>query len=145
MSRAILEIRYDKRPKLFKPPFAYLLGGEITVQVGKATGIGGRNQEFALASAPYIREDPRGKKNADLLKNVVIASVDSDGTDGPSLDAGGIVDGWTFDRIEEQGIDLAAELENHNSNYVMRKLGDAIYTGARGTNIQDLRIVYISN
>jgi len=145
MSRAILEIRYDKRPKMFKPPFAYLLAGEITVQVGKATGIGGRNQEFALASAPYIREDPRGKKNKDLLKNVVIASVDSDGTDGPSQDAGGIVDGWTFDRIEEQGINLAAELENHNSNYVMRKLGDAIHTGARGTNIQDLRIVYISN
>ncbi len=144
MSRAILEIRYDKRP--YKPPFAYIIGGEITVEVGKATGIGGRNQEFALASAPYIREDPRAKKNKDIpLKNVVIASVDSDGTDGPSSDAGGIVDGWTFDRIRELGIDLDIELKNHNSNYVMRKLGDAIHTGAQGTNIQDLRIVYISN
>jgi len=136
MSRAILEIRYDKRP--YKPPFAYIIGGEITVEVGNATGIGGRNQEFALASAVIIRE-PRNKRE----KNVVIASVDSDGTDGPTEDAGGIVDGYTMDRIEELKLDFDVELRNHNSNYVLRELGDAIHLGVRGTNVQDLRIIYI--
>ena len=136
MSRAILEIRYDMRP--FKPPFAYIIGGEITVEVGKATGLGGRNQEFALSSAKIIRE-PRNKRE----KNVIIVSVDSDGTDGPTEDAGGIIDGYTMDRIEELKIDFDSELSNHNSNYVLRELGDAIHIGVRGTNVQDLRVIYI--
>jgi len=65
--------------------------------------LGGRNQEFALASALYIGGS----------KRIVVASVDSDGTDGPTEVAGGIVDGCTVERAREVGVDLAAELGNH--------------------------------
>jgi glycerate-2-kinase len=47
-------------------------------------------------------------------------------------------------RAREVGIDVALELRNHNSNYALQKLGDAVYTGIQGTNVQDLRVVYIS-
>lgn len=132
MANCAWEIADFNRP--FEPPFAYLLGGELTVKVGGATGRGGRNQEFALASAQHIRGS----------EHIIVASADSDGTDGPTDAAGGIVDGYTTDRAEELGIDVRSELENHNSYYVSKALGDAIFTGPRGTNVQDLRVVYIS-
>ena len=132
MTSIASEVEDCSRP--FKPPCALLSGGELVVTVGDATGLGGRNQEFALASAPYIEGN----------KRVVVASVDSDGTDGPTEMAGGIVDGETMVRAREVGIDVALELRNHNSNYALQKLGDAVYTGIQGTNVQDLRVVYIS-
>ncbi len=76
-------------------------------------------------------------------KNVVVGSADSDGSDGPTPADGGIVDGDTWDRCGEAGFDVAAELANHNSHAVMETLGDAIYTGIRGTNVRDLRVVYV--
>ncbi len=123
----------DAYGRPFKPPCVLILGGELLVAVGKATGLGGRNQEFALWAAPMIE----GRDN------IVIASADSDGTDGPTYAAGGIADGYTMKRIREAGIDLFRELENHNSYAVLEKLGDHITTGARGTNVRDLRLVYV--
>jgi glycerate 2-kinase len=127
------EIELHGRP--FKPPCALLCGGELVVTVGRATGIGGRNQEFALSTATII----------DGTKNIVIASADSDGTDGPTDAAGGIVDSHTMKRTAEAGIDIFEELGNHNSYQTLNRLGDNIITGARGTNVRDLRIVYISD
>lgn len=127
------EIELHDRP--FKPPCALLCGGELVVTVGKATGIGGRNQEFALSTAPLL----------DGTKNIVIASADSDGTDGPTDAAGGIVDSHTMRRAREAGIDIFEELSNHNAYQVLNHLEDNIITGARGTNVRDLRIVYISD
>jgi len=126
------EIETYGRP--FKTPCVLLCGGELVVTVGEETGVGGRNQEFALAAAPRIEGS----------KNVVIASVDSDGTDGPTDMAGGIVDGYSMGRAKEAGVDISEELRKHNSTMVLNKLGDTIYTGVQGTNVQDLRIVYIS-
>jgi glycerate 2-kinase len=117
----------------FAPPCVLLLGGELVVAVGNATGRGGRNTEFALAAAVRIDGSP----------NVVIGSVDSEGTDGPTETAGAIVDGQTLRRAREAGFDVAAELRNHNSGGVLEALGDAIYTGVRGTNVRDLRVVYV--
>ncbi len=125
------EIAFQGRP--FKPPCALIFGGEVLVSVGKATGIGGRNQEFVLWTAPMIE----GRKN------IVIASADSDGTDGPTYVAGGIVDGYTMERIRNAGIDLSKELANHNSYAVLNRLGDHIITGARGTNVRDLRVIFV--
>jgi glycerate-2-kinase len=110
-----------------------ITGGELLVAVGEATGLGGRNQEFVLWAAPMIE----GREN------IVIASADSDGTDGPTYAAGGLVDGFTVKRAREAGIDLFRELDNHNSYAVLEKLGDHITTGARGTNVRDLRLVYV--
>jgi glycerate-2-kinase len=123
----------DSHDRPLKPPCALIFGGELLVAVGKSTGVGGRNQEFALWAASMI----------DGRRNIVIASADSDGTDGPTYVAGGIVDGHTMGRVREADIDIFRELDNHNSNAVLGKLGDHIITGARGTNVRDLRVVYI--
>lgn len=117
----------------FAPPCMVILGGELVVAVGDATGCGGRNQEFVLAAAGRI---------AGRL-NIVIASVDSEGTDGPTESAGGIVDGQTLARAQEAGLDIAAELANHNSHAVLAALDDLLVTGVRGTNVRDLRLIYV--
>jgi glycerate-2-kinase len=125
------EAEVSGRP--LKPPCVFILGGELLVTVGKATGMGGRNQEFVLSAAPTLAGS----------ENIVFASVDSDGTDGPSDAAGGIVDGYTLDRLEEESINVADELRNHNSYGALKRLGDNIFTGARGTNVRDLRVIYV--
>jgi hydroxypyruvate reductase len=102
--------------------------------VGDATGIGGRNQEFVLAAATRIAGSP----------NIVVASVDSEGGDGPTDAAGGIVDGFTVQRARDAGIDVNAELDNHNSYVALAAVGDLIHTGVRGTNVRDLRLIYVS-
>ncbi len=133
MASIASEIEDYRRP--FTPPCVLLSGGELLVEVGKATGRGGRNQEFALATAAHIRGSAQ----------ITVAAADSDGTDGPTDAAGGVVDGFTMERAEQLGLDVAAELRNHNSNHVLTTLGDAIITGVQGTNVQDLRILYISD
>lgn len=133
MASIASEMEDHRRP--FKPPCVLLSGGELLVEVGTATGRGGRNQEFALAAAPHIQGSER----------IVVAAADSDGTDGPTDAAGGVVDGATMDRVKNLGLDVFEELRNHNSNHVLKTLGDAIITGVQGTNVQDLRIVFVSD
>ena len=125
------EIEALRRP--FAPPCVLICGGELVVTVGNATGLGGRNQEFALTTARRIEGSP----------NVVIASADSDGADGPTGAAGAIVDGQTKARASEAGFDISAELANHNAYPVLEALGDTIYTGIRTTNVRDLRVIYV--
>ncbi len=76
-------------------------------------------------------------------RNVVIASVDSDGTDGPTSLAGPIVDGQTMQRIDDLGFNLVDELKSHNSSPVLEALGDTFVIGNTGTNVRDLRVVYV--
>ena len=116
------------------PPCAFLCGGELVVTVGDGGGSGGRNQEFVLAGAPKIANSER----------IVIASADSDGSDGPTEAAGGIVDGLTMSRAEMTGMDVFDELAHHNAGSLLTRLGDTIHTGVRGTNVQDLRVVYVA-
>jgi len=123
----------ETRCQPVKAPCAIIFGGEPTVMVGSATGKGGRNQEFALSTAPRIEGS----------KSIVVAAADSDGSDGPTSAAGGIVDGYTMGRAKEAGIDIYEELSNHNSNGVLARLGDAIITGVRSTNVRGLGIVYV--
>ena len=125
------EIEVYDRP--FKKPCMLLCGGELLVTFGKESGKGGRNQEFALSAAPRIED----------TGSIVVASADSDGTDGPTDAAGGIVDNDTMRRTRDAGIDVYEELSEHNSYQALTELGDTITTGAQGTNVQDLRLVYI--
>ena len=103
------------------------------VPIGKSTGRGGRNQELVLSAAPII----------DGSENIVIGSIDSDGSDGPTSTAGGIVDGQTMTRLNKASIDLHAELKNHNSGFVLETLKDTIYTGSTSTNMRDIRVIYV--
>jgi glycerate-2-kinase len=114
-------------------PCVLLCGGELVVAVGEEQGIGGRNQEFVLATAQRIAGS----------KRVVVASADSDGADGLTDVAGGIVDGYTLQRASQAGIVIPEALRRHDSYPALTALGDTIYTGIQKTNVRDLRVVYV--
>ncbi|MCL0029414.1 glycerate kinase [Dehalococcoidia bacterium] len=107
-------------------------GGETTVTV-RGGGKGGRNQELALSAAIAIGG----------LENVVIASLATDGTDGPTDGAGGLVDGYTVDRGRERGLDPIKHLDDNDSYNLLRQTGDLIVTGPTNTNVNDLVIATI--
>ncbi len=111
---------------------AYIAGGETVVQLtGK--GLGGRNQEIALASAPLL----------DGIKDVALFSVGSDGTDGPTDAAGGCCDGETMAALREKGIDVAAVLADNDAYHALKECGGLIMTGPTGTNVNDLTVLLI--
>ncbi|MDQ4062597.1 MAG: glycerate kinase [Actinomycetota bacterium] len=115
------------------PPCAIITGGEATVVV-RGEGTGGPNQEFALAMAVELEG----------VEGWAALAVDTDGNDGPTDAAGGLVTGETAASIRENGVDPAEALyENHS--YKALAAGDAlISTGTTGTNVNDLRVVLIS-
>jgi len=125
------EILLKKRP--MDVPCLILGGGETTVTAGEQAGLGGPNQEFALAAAIDIQG----------VRNVVIAGIDSDGTDGPTNIAGGIVDGQTATMASDNGLDLFTSLMRHDVTPAVISLGDGIETGNTGTNVNDLKLMII--
>jgi glycerate 2-kinase len=104
-------------------------GGEVTVRVANS-GIGGRNQQFALACASKIA----GEK-------ITVLSAGTDGIDGNSPAAGAIVDGTTMERAKARGLAPESFLSEFNAYVFFGKLGDAIVTGPTGNNLRDLRIL----
>ena len=119
-----------RRKDTIEPPCAVIAGGETVVKVlGK--GKGGRNQEIALGAAEGIRG----------LENVVIFSVSSDGSDGPTDAAGGIVDGGTAQRLERMGIPCEEALRENDSYHALQKVDGLIMTGATGTNVNDITVI----
>lgn len=115
-----------------RKPAGIVLGGETTVTVvGK--GLGGRNQEMALASALKIGS----------LDGVVIASMSTDGIDGPTDAAGAIVDGKTLTRAEAMGLKAEDFLADNNSYNFFLKLDDLIFTGPTGTNVNDVSVIVV--
>lgn len=114
-------------------PTAFLLGGETTVTV-RGNGRGGRNQELALAAALEIEGEP----------GVVVASVGTDGRDGPTDAAGAVVDGETVARgAAAAGVDAGEALERNDSHAFLRASGDLVVTGPTGTNVNDLVLVLV--
>jgi hydroxypyruvate reductase len=125
------EIRATGRP--LKAPACVISGGETTVTV-RGTGLGGRNQEFALAAALDI---------AGLQGEVLILSGGTDGTDGPTDAAGAIADGTTITRAQAQGLNAAAFLANNDSYHFFEATGDLIKTGPTGTNVADVQLILV--
>ena len=107
-------------------PRAFILGGETVVRL-TGNGKGGRNQELPLAAAAEIAG----------AENVVVFSVGSDGTDGPTDAAGGLADGGTVERLAAAGKTVADVLQNNDAYHVLRDTGDLIITGPTGTNVND--------
>ena len=128
MARNVLS---GSRP--IRPPACIISGGETTVTI-RGDGLGGRNQEFALAAAIEI----------DGLGGVVAFSGGTDGTDGPTDAAGGIVDGTTVQRGRDKGLDARSYLERNDSYPFLRTVGDLLITGPTLTNVMDLRVVLIA-
>ncbi|WMJ86257.1 glycerate kinase type-2 family protein [Anaerocolumna sp. MB42-C2] len=113
-----------------KPPCAIIAGGETVVKV-EGEGLGGRNQEIALSAAIGIKD----------MNDVVIFSVSSDGTDGPTDADGGIVDGNTVNILENIGIDCTRYLKNNDSYHALEKAGALVFTGSTGTNVNDVTVI----
>ena len=97
----------------------------------KGDGLGGRNQEIALSGAKYLSGQ----------KDVLLFSLGSDGTDGPTDAAGGIVDGDSLGKLEMQGIDVDQVLQKNDSYHALEKIDGLIKTGATGTNVNDVTVL----
>jgi hydroxypyruvate reductase len=106
---------------------ALLAGGELTLSV-KGKGLGGRNQELALACALHLKGTPR----------VMVLSAGTDGTDGPTDAAGAFADGATWERARRMGLDVESYLSDNDSYHFFEPLGDLLKTGPTGTNVNDL-------
>lgn len=115
-------------------PLCILAAGETTVRV-VGTGTGGRNQECAVAMARGL---PR------LGPDVVAASVGTDGVDGPTDAAGGVVDSTTIARAEAAGLGPPESyLEDNDSYTFLDGIGDLLKTGPTGTNVGDVQIILV--
>ena len=125
------EIRTGKSS--FEPPCALIAGGETVVRI-IGTGKGGRNQELALACARGI----------DGLEDLLFFSLGSDGTDGPTDAAGGIVDGTTAGRLRDTGCPIEVYLDNNDSYHGLQASGGLLVTGPTGTNVNDLMVLLVS-
>jgi len=113
-------------------PACLISGGETTVTV-RGWGLGGRNQEFALAAAIAI----------DGLTDVLILSGGTDGTDGPTDAAGAIADGTTAARARALGMESERYLRENDSYNFFQPLGDLLVTGPTFTNVMDLRLILV--
>ena len=127
----------------FGPPCALFSSGELVVTVGKEKGIGGRNQEFALSAALKIGGS----------QHIVIASVDTDGTDGPGFQfsdgttdipclAGGIVDGKTTEEAKQRGVDIIGALRHHDTTHALWKLQSGV-VASPNISVIDLTVALI--
>jgi len=110
-------------------PVCLISGGEVTVKVTNG-GVGGRNQQFALACAEKIGGE-----------NITVLSAGTDGVDGNSPAAGAIADGSTIERAHARGFDARASLNRFDAYPFFNALGDAIEIGPTGNNLRDLRIL----
>lgn len=111
---------------------ALLAGGETVVHLhGK--GLGGRNQELALAAAPGLSG----------LKGAAVISVGSDGTDGPTDAAGGYADGETLRRLAAKQWSVDAALANNDAYHALQAVDGLVITGPTGTNVNDIAVVLL--
>ena len=111
---------------------AFIAGGETVVHL-TGNGKGGRNQELALSAAAEL----------DGIKNVLLFSVGSDGTDGPTDAAGGYVTGETAAQLRAQGVSIDDVLKNNDAYHALEKCGSLIITGPTGTNVNDLTVLLL--
>ena len=109
------------------------MGGECVVVV-RGEGLGGRSQEFALSAAEAIQG-----------KDMCVFAFGSDGTDGPTDAAGGYVDGESYEKCREKGIDPSAVLKRNDSYHALKQIGGLIVTGPTGTNVNDLMIAMVAH
>lgn len=124
------EIAHSGHP--LRRPACVVAGGETTVTV-RGQGLGGRNQELALAAALEIAG----------MEDVIIVASATDGSDGPTDACGAIADGSTIDRAREKGLDATLYLAGNDSYHFFQKLGDLIITGPTNTNVNDLTFIFV--
>lgn len=109
---------------------AFIAGGETVVHL-TGHGLGGRNQELALAAAPALAG----------LRGCCVFSVGSDGTDGPTDAAGGYADGEALAALTTAGLDVPRVLADNDAYHALQAVGGLIMTGPTGTNVNDVAVV----
>lgn len=122
------EVQASSQP--LRPPCALIAGGETIVHL-RGNGTGGRNQELALAMGIAIEG----------MQNTLAFSLGSDGTDGPTNAAGGIVDGQFAIHCRKKGLDAYAFLQNNDSHTLLHQMDALLITGPTGTNVNDLSVI----
>jgi glycerate 2-kinase len=122
-------VRYDEP---VARPACLICGGETTVTV-RGDGLGGRNQELALAAAPALEGWP----------DIVLLALATDGTDGPTDAAGAFVSGDTVARARQADLDPLSYLARNDSYHFFEKLGDLVVTGPTQTNVNDLLFIFV--
>lgn len=122
-----------ERDRPIETPCVVISGGETTVTVEDEAGRGGPNQELALQFAIQTAD----------RDDLALMAIGTDGTDGPTDIAGGLVDGTTAGRALERNISLFDHVHHHDSSPALEELGDAVRTGTTGTNVMDLRLLLI--
>ncbi len=115
------------------PPACLILGGETTVTLGPNPGLGGRNQELALAAAFALQDHP----------DIIIAALATDGTDGPTDSSGAIVDATTVARGLARSLNPRQHLEGHNAYPYLAEIQDLLLTGPTFTNVNDLLFIFV--
>jgi glycerate 2-kinase len=129
----VRSIRCDDLP--VNAPVCILVGGETTVQLGKSTGKGGRNQEFVLAMLRSLGQE--------AMRGVTVLSGGTDGEDGPTDAAGGVVDEYCWDLVTATGMNLDEVLRNHDSYSALSRMRCLLKPGLTGTNVMDIRVILI--
>ncbi len=121
-----------ERAAALEPNHMEVSAGETTVRIEEGGGRGGRNQEVAVAAAVALE----GAGGA------VVASLGTDGVDGPTDAAGGVADGGTTARGREAGVDAAAALAAHDSGTYLEAVDGRLVCGPSGTNVGDLLVAW---
>jgi hydroxypyruvate reductase len=116
------------RPSDYAATLTLAGGARERQQLRSGPGLGGRNQELALAAVPILAG----------LENAMLISLASDGEDGPTDAAGAVVNGESLRRAERLGLKAADHLSRHDAYPFFEKLGDLIKTGPTGTNVNDM-------
>ena len=112
---------------------AFIAGGETVVHL-TGHGLGGRNQELALAAAVGI----------DRIPGAAVFSVGSDGTDGPTNAAGGYVDYQTLSELKAHGLEVYNVLQDNDAYHALEKVGGLVITGPTGTNVNDVAVALLN-
>ncbi len=132
--RSISSIARTQSPATPNARSASFASGETTVRV-VGNGVGGRNQEFALAATPFV---------AGIGRAAMLAAAGTDGVDGPTDAAGAMVDSSTLERAQRAGLDWQTPLRNNDAYRFFEPLGDLIRWGPTGTNVGDLQVMLIA-
>ncbi len=124
-----------KRERPFSKPCVLIAGGETTVTLkGNKIGKGGPNQEFALSITRKIKG----------LRGVAVLTMDTDGTDGPTDAAGGLVDSFTYENLKERGLSVEECLKTHSSYHALKKAKALLTTDATRTNVNSIIIIVLA-
>jgi len=123
-----------KSRTLFNLPCALIATGETGVLIhGEPKGKGGANQELGCGACLDLSPE----------ENIVVGAIDTDGTDGPTDYAGALTDGFSVAAAKKMGFDFHKELMEHNTSELLKNIGDIIYTGHTGSNVNDLVVIIV--